>query len=140
MVPVVKNTTEHSGSVRIDVFHNFPPSGDDSSAGKIEQVISLLKSLGAKVSELSDAVDAVIANEADEDAQQAAALAAKDQVIADLQAQLATSQANEMAALANDAADAQAIADKQAEIDALNADTQAQIDRLNEAFPPVTPA
>jgi small-conductance mechanosensitive channel len=87
------------------------------------------------MSELSEAVDAVLASEADEDAQAAAALAAKDQVIAELQSQLNTVTDQLTTALANDAADAQTIADTQAQLDAQAADIQAQIDRLNEAFP-----
>jgi chromosome segregation ATPase len=91
------------------------------------------------MSALSDAVDLALASEADEDAQHAAVVAAKDQVISDLQAQLEQSSAELQAAMANDAADAQTIANKQAELDAQAADTQAQIDRLNEAFPTTPP-
>jgi small-conductance mechanosensitive channel len=98
-------------------------------------ILLLLQTLGVQMSELSEAVDAVLASEADEDAQAAAALAAKDQVIADLQSQLNTVTDQLTTALANDAADAQTIADTQAQLDAQAADIQAQIDRLNEAFP-----
>lgn len=86
---------------------------------------------------LSDAVDAALASEADEDARNDALLAAKDALITDLQAQLAAAADQVAAALANDAADAQAIADAQAALAAQAADTQTQIDRLAEAFPPV---
>lgn len=89
------------------------------------------------MSALSDAVDAVLASEADEDARTAALLAAKDAVIADLQSQIDSISSQLTTALANDAADAQTIANTQAQLVAQAADVQAQIDRLADAFPPV---
>jgi chromosome segregation ATPase len=110
--------------------HGFP-------GNILQEILNELHDLGVKMTALSDAVDAVLASEADEDAQAAAALAAKDVVIADLQAQLADLGTQLTTAMSNDASDAQAIADAQAALDAQAADTQAQIDRLAEAFPPV---
>jgi len=126
--------------VKIDVYHHFPKT-DTSISGKLDQALELIAILGGKVSTLSDAVDAVIANEADEDAAAAAALAAKDAIIAELQSQNATLASDLTTALADDAADQATIDEKQATIDAQNADIEAQIARLNEAFPsqPVEP-
>jgi ABC-type transporter Mla subunit MlaD len=115
-------------------FHNVPDSGSDV---KYDQIIQKLNDLGANMSQLSDAVDAVLANEADEDARNEAALAAKDEIIAALQAQLEDLGTQLTTAMANDQADAQAIADARDEIERQRADMQEQIDRLNEAFPTV---
>jgi hypothetical protein len=97
---------------------------------------SKLDNIGETMSDLSDAVDAVLAAETSEDEAAAAALAAKDVIIADLQAQIAANSQALMDALANDAADAATIEAQQAALDAAAADTQAQIDRLAEAFLP----
>jgi len=126
--------------MRLDVYHHFPPT-DTSTSGKLDQVLAALATLGGKVSQLSDAVDAALTSEADEDARQAAALAAKDAIIAELQSQNSALASDLSTALADDAADQATIDAKQAEIDAQNADIDAQIARLNEAFPsqPVEP-
>jgi septal ring factor EnvC (AmiA/AmiB activator) len=113
--------------IRIDVYHHLADDGT---------VVALLTALGAKMSALSDTVDAILASETAEDEEHAQEIAAKDAVIAELQAQIAANAQALTDALANDAADAQTIADKQAELDAQAADVQAQIDRLNAAFPP----
>ena len=84
---------------------------------------------------LSDAVDAALASEADEDTRNAAAIDALNVIVADLQAQLAAAAVQVADALTNDAADAQTIADTQAALNAQAADNQVQIDRLAEAFP-----
>lgn len=102
---------------------------------RLDRILDLLTTQGVTLSALSDVVDQILAAETDEDAAAAAALAAKDAVIAELQAQLADLGGQLTTALANDAADAQAIADKQAELDAQAADVAAQIARLEEAFP-----
>jgi chromosome segregation ATPase len=125
--------------MEIIVHHYFHEVSNMGQNGKYDHILQHLHDLGVKMSALSDAVDLALASEADEDAQHAAVVAAKDQVISDLQAQLEQSSAELQAAMANDAADAQTIANKQAELDAQAADTQAQIDRLNEAFPTTPP-
>lgn len=123
--------------IEVNVHHHFHGLTETSETSKLDHILQHLHDLGVKMTALSDAVDAVLASEADEDAQAAAALAAKDVVIADLQAQLADLGTQLTTAMSNDASDAQAIADAQAALAAQAADTQAQIDRLAEAFPPV---
>src|SRR4029079_19632705 len=108
-----------SPAMRLDVYHHLPPT-DTSTSGKLDQVLAALATLGGKVSQLSDAVDAALTSEADEDARQAAALAAKDAIIAELQSQNSALASDLSTALADDAADQATIDAKQAEIDAQN--------------------
>lgn len=91
------------------------------------------------MSALSDAVDAALAREGDENAANAAALAAKDAVISTLQGQVSDLGGQLTTAQANDAADAQTIADTQAALAAQAADVQAQIDRINTLDAAVVP-
>ena len=113
-------------------FHEVPSLGQND---KLDHILHQLHQLGDKMTVLSDAVDAALASEADEDTRNAAAIDALNVIVADLQAQLAAAAVQVADALANDAADAQTIADTQAALNAQAADNQVQIDRLAEAFP-----
>lgn len=102
----------------------------------LTEVLARMTEMETAMGRLTDAVDAALAGEAQEDAESAA----KDALIVELRAQLEQSQTDLTTALSNDAADAQTIADKQAEIDQLNADIDDQVARIEEAFPgPTTP-
>ena len=105
--------------MKLDVYHHFPPT-DTSTSGKLDQIIALLNTQGAKMSALTDAVDAIQVRVGER-------IAALQATIADLTQQL-------IEAMANDAADAATIAEKQAQLDALNAEIQSQVDELNAAF------
>lgn len=120
---------------RIDVYHHF----DGTVSDPIDQILTQLTSLGVTMSALSDAVDAALAREGDENAANAAALAAKDAVISTLQGQVSDLGGQLTTAQANDAADAQTIADTQAALAAQAADVQAQIDRINTLDAAVVP-
>jgi hypothetical protein len=97
------------------------------------EVISKLNALESSMGALVDAVQAAINRDNASDA-------AKDALIASLQASNADLGGQLTTALANDAADAQTIADKQAEIDAAAAETQSAIDLLATVDPaPVAP-
>jgi len=82
----------------------------------------------------------ILASETAEDDANAAALAAKDAVIADLQAQLAATGTQLTDALAAEAVDAQAVADAQATLDAQAADVQRADRSPHAAFPAPAPA
>lgn len=101
-----------------DINLNFNLPG---VSAKLDQILTILETQGAQMSALSDAVDALVAR-VSEDVQH----------LRDL---LAESQAREAAALANDAADAAAIAAAQTERDAALADADATVARLNAIDP-----
>lgn len=116
-----------------ETFHqtiNVFPGADPEIHRKLDELLTLASQQGATVSDLSDAVDALLVR-VNEDVNH----------LLDL---LAASQAAEAAALANDAADAQTIAERTAERDAALADAQATVARINAIdplgdFPPVEP-
>lgn len=105
--------------MKIDLYHHFP--GDEHLAHKMDRILDLLQAQGVTMSNLSDAVDA-LQGRITEDVQHL------QDVIAGLTADLA-------AALADDAADAATIAEKQAEIDAINADVAATVERITAIDP-----
>lgn len=121
--------------IRHDVHVHFEEPTSAGVQAKLDMIIAMITDQGVAMSALSDVVDQILASETAEDEQAAQALAAKDAVIADLQQQLADLGVQLTTAQANDAEDAQTIADTQAALEAQAADVQAQIDRLNEAFP-----
>lgn len=116
-----------------ETFHqtiNVFGGADPEIHRKLDELLTLASQQGATVSDLSDAVDALLVR-VNEDVNH----------LLDL---LAASQAAEAAALANDAADAQTIAERTAERDAALADAQATVARINAIdplgdFPPVEP-
>lgn len=101
----------------------------------LETILQHIVVLGETMGALSDKVDQVLALEADEDAQAAAALAAKDAIIADLLSQLEALGVQLTAAMANDASQQAEIDAKTAELETQRAEVQAQIDRLEAAWP-----